>query len=54
MIIYRYTVITQNVDLFRYLLTAQQTCLKLVYLAYPLAVNAAGDILVKLRIIQIF
>ena len=45
MIINGNAVITKDVDLFRYLLTAQQAGLKLVYLTGPLTVNAVSDIL---------
>ena len=54
MIFYRYTIITQNINLFGNFLTTQQPSLDFVHLANPFAVNTFGYIFLKFRIFQIF
>ena len=51
-IIYWYTVVTQDIDLLLDLLTTLQVGLHIVHLAEPLAIDEIGDILLKHRILD--
>ena len=53
-VIYRYTVITKDVDLLLDLFTALQIGLHVVDHRQPVFVNQAGDIFLKLRVFHIF
>ena len=54
MIFYRYTVITQDIDLFGNLLTALQAVFDFIHLTDPLAIDVSFDIFLKFRIFDIF
>ena len=54
MIFYRYTVITQDIDLFGNLLTALQAVFNFIHLTDPLAIDVSFDIFLKFRIFDIF
>ena len=54
MVFHRYTVITQNIDLFRNFLTALQAGLHFIHFANPFTVDAFGYIILKFGIFDIF
>ena len=53
-VIYRHTVVTEDVDLLLYLFTALQIGLHVVDHRQPVFVNQTGDIFLKLRVFHIF
>ena len=54
MVFYRYTVITQNVDLFGNFFTTLQTGFKLIHFTDPFIIDMIFDIFFKFRIFDIF